>query len=110
MSEQAKRGEFYRLFRSGHLPDLMRGIERAVTQSFDTDAVLRPVKTQDEQKRRVVMCKDLILAMRQEHSLSVQRIVYELPSALRCRLDGAEWQPPTRSSWIEPDTSAPAIR
>lgn len=95
----------------------MAGICRVVEQSFQHDAQLKGVKavnkTGDEVRRRTRMCAEVVRDMRLgEVPHSWQRILDELPNALRAKLDGLQhsaerksgflWVPPERGSLIIP--------
>lgn len=86
---------------------LVKGIERAVQRSFDSDLIRdgagRVVTTQDEVKRRINLCIDAAKMLRHDAKWSVFRIVDALPVMLRRKLDGNDWDPTTaaaRASWF----------
>ena len=56
-------------------------------------------RTMAENRRRTQLCIDLIRVMRSDCRWSVQRCIDELPRALRCKLDGAPWEPDKRQTW-----------
>lgn len=80
---------------------LRRGIERAVSGSFIDNPML--VRTGAEERRRISICLKWIETMRVDHRYSVQRIVDELPRALRATLRGEPYAPPTRLLWAPED-------
>lgn len=86
---------------------LVRGIERAVQRSYDSDLIRdgagKVIATRDEIKRRTQLCIDAAALLRRELKWSIDRIVDELPKMLRQRLDGSDWNPEeirARSSWF----------
>lgn len=75
----------------------VRGIEHAVAKSFRED---RSRVTQDEIKRRGRICIGIVRALRKDLKWSIDRIVDELPIALRAKLDGIPWDPSNaRTIW-----------
>jgi len=90
---------------------VVSGVETAIRKSFATDALIRPVVTQDEIKRRFKICLDGFRMMRRDLGWAVPRIVDTLPAYLRAELDEpGGWTPPPehRSSWFEEGKSRPA--
>jgi hypothetical protein len=67
----------------------------AIAGSFEQD---KSSITQSETRRRFQIVERL---MRDLRSLGwpFERICDELPTALRCKLDGAPWEPSARNSW-----------
>lgn len=93
-----------------NIAKLVRGIERAVQRSFDSDLIRdgagRVVTTQDEIKRRVNLCVDMAKQLRHDAKWSVPRIADALTKMLRRRLDGLDFDPTTegaRASWFAPE-------
>lgn len=71
-------------------------IVNAIDTSFAAD---RSRQTQNEIQHRFRLCLDLVATMRNDARWSWSRIHDTLPEALRAKLDGSDWVPPTRSSW-----------
>jgi hypothetical protein len=95
-----------------HIPVLVKGIERAIQRSYDSDLVRdgagRVITTADEIKRRTNLCIDMARDLRFESKWSVWRIADALPILLRRRLDGLDFDPTTvsaRATWF-PDSIA----
>lgn len=79
---------------------LTKGIMSAVARSFRED---KSRVTQDEINRRGRICVGAAREMRHDLKLSVDRIVDELPKALRSKLDGIPWDPTKlRALWVPP--------
>lgn len=77
------------------------GIEAAISASFQTDQVIRPVMTQNEIRRRFNLCVRGFCIMRRDLKWAVPRIIDELPVFLRCHLDGMKWEPDEdHDSWM----------
>ena len=77
-------------------------ISNAIETSFSEDNARQ---TQNEIKHRFNVCLGYVGVMRNELGWSWQRIQDTLPQALRSKLDGADWTPPTRSSWVQDESS-----
>ena len=71
-------------------------ITSAIALSFRQDGAR---ETQNEIKDRFNHCLGFVAAMRKELHWSWQRITDTLPEALRCKLDGDDWTPPSRNAW-----------
>jgi hypothetical protein len=89
-----------------NIEKLVKGIERAVQRSFDSDMIRdangRVMTSGSEVKRRVNLCIDMAKQLRGDASWSIPRIVDTLPKMLRRRLDGQDWDPTTetaRTTW-----------
>ncbi len=79
---------------------LTKGIMSAIDRSFRED---KSRATQDEIRRRGHICVGIARALRHELKWSVDRIVDELPKALRSKLDGIPWDPSKlRAMWTPP--------
>lgn len=76
---------------------LVRGVEMAVRKSYRDDG-FKP--TANETRRRVQICIDTTRILRKDLVWSIDRIVNELPRALRAKLDGLPWDPQTRSIYL----------
>jgi len=62
-------------------------------------------QTQAEIKRRFEMCLAMVAELRTDLRWSFARISDTLPTALRAKLDGADWNPSTRNSWTKDETT-----
>lgn len=103
MDRKSFKGELAKLATTKWLGRVTRGIEIAIAKSFRTDTVLRPVQTRAEVERRFNMCAEIFFVLRKDLGWSIPRIVDEMPSALRKKLDGAPWAPDStdtpRKAW-----------
>lgn len=104
-------GELVKMVTDGWTAEVVRGIEKAITRSFATDGLIRPVRTQHEIKRRFQICVDGFRMMRRDLDWAVPRIVDALPEYLRKTLDRDNWEPPPegRQSWIEAGRERAAV-
>lgn len=95
-------GEFLNLIQEGQREHVQTMLIRVVKKSFEDD---KSRQTQAEVRRRITLCLDGFKMLRGDakYRWSVDRIVNELPRLLRCRLDGAAYEPDTRSIWIPED-------
>jgi hypothetical protein len=87
------RGELVKLVTSDWVGRVTVGIIEAVDYSFNTDEVLRSVRTRNEIKRRFNICIKWFVTLRREESWSIPKILDELPFILRTELDG-KYTPP----------------
>lgn len=71
-------------------------IQQVIGQSFVADGSRM---TGDEIKRRFALIEIIIRECREDCGWAFERILDELPVALRSRLDGGTWQPNTRTVW-----------
>lgn len=79
---------------------LTKGIMSAITRSFRED---KSRQTQDEIRRRGHLCVGIARELRHDLKWSVDRIVDEMPKALRSKLDGIPWDPSkVRALWVPP--------
>ena len=93
-------GQLAKMVTDGWAARVTTGIQAAISASFKTDQVIRPVLTQDEIRRRFRICTEGFCIMRRDLDWAVPRIVDELPVYLRCKLDGMDWAPnEDRGSW-----------
>lgn len=100
-------GELVRMATEGWTSRTVVAVTAAIDRSFDEDAVLRPVRTQDEIKRRFRICIEAMCVLRRDLHWSMPRILDEIPRALRAKLDGAEWNPETeRKTWVGSEAEA----
>jgi hypothetical protein len=97
-------GTWTKLLTEGQIADVVRAFEAAIESSFKSDAVLRPVRTRDEIKRRFDICARVFEELRVGRNWSIPRIRDVLPRLLRCELDGAAWPVEDGQSW-SPDAT-----
>lgn len=71
-------------------------ITSAIDNSFRQDGAR---ETQSEIKDRFNHCLGFVAVMRKDLHWSWQRITDMLPQALRCKLEGDDWTPPSRNAW-----------
>ncbi len=71
-------------------------ITSAIALSFRQDGAR---ETQNEIKDRFNHCLGFVAVMRKDLRWSWQRITDMLPQALRCKLEGDDWTPPSRNAW-----------
>lgn len=83
------------------LGQITNGITEAVHTSFAEGNMRNP--TRDEIRRRFNICVKWAKVFRGDLKFGIQRIVGELPNALRAELLGVPYEPPTRTSWIAGD-------
>ena len=57
-------------------------------------------ETNNEIKHRFNICLGYVADMRSDLGWSWQRIHDTLPIALRSKLDGIEWAPPSNNAWV----------
>ncbi len=93
-------GDFLALIESEQLGRVLRGIEHAVTRSFETDGARM---TDAEVRRRFGICERLFRQLRGDLGWGVIRVLDRLPHYLRCELDGQAWEPDHRTLWIPED-------
>ena len=98
-------GQLAQMVTEGWTGRVTTGIQAAISASFKTDQVIRPVLTQNETRRRFRICVSGFCIMRRDLGWAVPRIIEELPVYLRCQLDGMDWSPDEdRDSWLSTDT------
>lgn len=94
-------GELSKMVTEGWTNRVIMGIQAAISASFKTDQVLRPVMTKSEVKARFEICTEGFCIMRKDLKWSVPKIIDELPAYLRCKLDRIDWTPDEdRATWI----------
>jgi len=77
-------------------------IANAIDRSFLADGSRQ---THREITHRFNVCLGFVGIMRNDLGWSWSRIHDALPSALRCKLEGADWTPPKRGAWVsDPST------
>jgi phage terminase large subunit len=69
---------------------VLRRVQDVIAQSFQQD---KSRVTQLEVRRRFQIVETLIRELRSDMGWAYERILDALPIALRCRLDGAPWDP-----------------
>lgn len=98
--EEFTKGELVRLVTDKWVGRVTIGITETIEHSFETDQVLRPVRTRDEIERRFRICIQWFVLLRRELEWSVPRILDDLPKALRHELDGTPYSPDEKHvSW-----------
>lgn len=97
-------GEFLELAKDPTLKlKVTSRIQQVLAQSFAQDSARQ---TANEIKRRFKICEDLIRMLRSDLGWAYERILNELPKALRAKLDGLHWDPSeSRAVWT-PDDAA----
>lgn len=80
----------------------VNAITDAIDLSFRQDGARQ---TQREIKHRFNLCLGFVGILRNDLGWSWQRIHDTLPEALRCKLDGGDWTPPTRNAWSHDPSS-----
>jgi hypothetical protein len=99
--EEFTKGELLKMATEGWTGRVTAGILAAISASYQTDQVIRPVNTRNETERRFRICVEGFAAMRRDLHWAIPRILDELPVYLRCRLDRMDWRPDEdRSAWI----------
>jgi len=81
------------------------GWKRSEAATAAATGMIPPVNyyTGSEKKRRAQLCVKLVEELRHDLKWSWERIVDMLSTALRHKLDGSNWTPPTKSGWAIPD-------
>lgn len=121
--EEFTKGELVKLVTEKWIGKVTIGITNTIGESFDTDRVLRPVKTRNEVERRFRICIRWFVILRRDLGWSVPRILDDLPKALRHELDGTPYSPDEKHvSWtgeggprledleVEDEDLAPAVK
>lgn len=86
-------GELMKMVTQKWLGKVTQGITDAISVSFATDDIKRPVRTNEEIRRRFFICINWFCILRKDMHWSVPRILDALPRALRTELDGGKWSP-----------------
>lgn len=90
-------GEFAELSRDPNLKfKVTSRVTQILAQSFHQDGARQ---TQHEIKRRFEICENLIRTLRGDLGWAYDRILDELPVALRAKIDHLPWEPVTRTVW-----------
>ncbi len=77
-------------------------ITSAIDASFAED---KARLTQAEVKDRFDKCVSIVAEMRNDLGWSWTRINDNLSLALRCKLEGTDWTPPSHDSWITDEST-----
>ena len=94
------KGELLKLVTQDWVGKVTVGITEAIELSFQTDQVLRSVKTQSEISHRFNICIRWFVTLRRELGWTVPRILDEMPGILRGELDGVRFEPDEdRKAW-----------
>ena len=117
------KGELVKLVTEEWVGKVTRGIIDSIEDSFESDQVLRPVRTRNEIERRFRICIKWFVTLRRDLKWSVPRILDDLPKALRHELDGTPYSPDEKHvSWtggggprledleVEDEDLAPAVK
>src|SRR4051794_33005862 len=78
-----------------------REVSRIIADSFKARGMRRVTK--DEAQRRVNYCTKLAGELRRTLGWSPERIVDQMPAALKAFIDHVHWEPDTRDSWTSTD-------
>jgi hypothetical protein len=91
-------GEFVELFADRPLRDkVYTRVVQTIQQSFLHD---KSRVTTDEVRRRFKICESKLRMLRSDFGWAYERILDEMPTALRAELDGIPWDPATaRMIW-----------
>lgn len=93
---------FLRTLTTDQRKRVVDAITSALEITFTEDGARQ---TQAEIKRRFEMCLAMVAELRTDLRWSFARISDTLPTALRAKLDGADWNPSTRNSWTKDETT-----
>jgi hypothetical protein len=77
-------------------------VQTILSESFAAD---KSRVTQSEVKRRFGFLEQLIRELRSDYGWAYERILDALPVALRCKLDGAHWDPTAQRTLWTPNNS-----
>lgn len=83
------------------LPTLVKHLERIVNDSFRARG-MRNV-THAEIKRRINFCLVTAAELRRTLGWPTERVVDQVPLALKAFIDRVPWEPDTRASWTSQD-------
>jgi hypothetical protein len=83
------------------LPRIQRGIVRIVQNSFTRQGMRHP--TEGEIKARIDFCIAKAAELYRVLRWSSERIIDELPAALKAHLNNTTWEPSKRMSWTPSD-------
>lgn len=79
---------------------VIRGASEVVRRSFDEDDPPMRQVTGREVQRRVRLCWAAFKMLRHDLRWSIDRALHALPEKLRADLDGREWKPSERASFV----------
>jgi hypothetical protein len=84
-----------------YMARIQAGVGRVVRSSFDS----HPVRhlTDAKIKERIDFCIAKAAELHHVMKWSSERIIDELPAALKAHLDGTNWEPSKRASWAGSD-------
>lgn len=106
--EDFTQGELVKMVTQGWVGRVIAAITETIAASFESDQILRPVRTRDEIQRRFRICVEGFVLMRRELGWAVPRILDDLPVYLRHRLDGTPWDPDDeRGAWLTKTVEEP---
>jgi len=86
---------------TGALGKITTGIFKAVAGSFEQQSMKNP--TRAEIQNRFEICMKWAKTFRGDLKWGLDRIVGEIPNALRAELLHVDYTPPSRQSWIPED-------
>jgi hypothetical protein len=99
--QEFTRGELLKLVTQKWIGRVIIGFEVAIRSSFETDFLIRPVRTRAEIERRFRILIKWFVTLRREMGWTVPHILDELPKILRMELDGESYEPnEDRSAWL----------
>ena len=107
--EEFTKGQLVRMVTEGWVGRVTAAIAETIRTSFAEDQVLRPVLTRDEVRRRFRLCVEGFTTMRRDLGWAVPRILDNLPTYLRHRLDGTPWDPDGGERWVADDPGGEAL-
>jgi hypothetical protein len=84
-------------------PRFRREVARILEDSFRARGMRRVTKA--EIQRRVDFCAKTAGELRRRLKWPTERIVDQLPAALKAFIDGVSWEPDTRASWASTDST-----
>lgn len=101
-------GEFFEILARGDkalMRRVLESVQRTIQASFQQD-MAKP--THAEVARRFRIVENLFRELRSEHGWAIERVLGSLPVALRCKLDGVDWDP-TKQRMIWAPPSEPSL-
>lgn len=84
-------------------PRFRREVARIIEDSFRARGMRHA--TQAELQRRVDYCARAAGELRRTLKWPTERIIDQLPGALKAFIDGTRWEPDTRASWASTDST-----
>lgn len=79
---------------------VVTSFERTIARTFEADHARM---TGAEVRRRFDICTRLLTQLLGDLGWGLQRALDRIPHYLRCELDGAPWEPDTRTIWMPQD-------